>query len=278
MELPPVRTRPGPPARSTFSADPTVSPVSPTPASRAWHPHGLAIRDYGRGDRRAAVIAHRSDGAVYPMPARVFFRGPRQFPELERLALAECRGRVLDIGAGAGCHALALQARGHAVTALDISPDAVRVMRERGVRDPRAVDVFRFDPRLRSGAERAPYDTLLMLMNGIAIAKTLAGLRRFLRRVRPWIPADGRLLLDSMDLRRDAEFRQWLRARPRRPSRYFGEIRYRFEYGGRLGPSFPTLFVDARTLLREAAAVGWRGQVLFEEDDGGYLARLGPRK
>ena len=247
-----------------------------TPTARAWYPHGLAIRDFWRGDAKAAVIAHRSDGAVYPMAARVFFRGPRRFPELERLAIAECRGRVLDIGAGAGCHALALQARGHAVTALDISPDAVRVMGERGVLDARAVDVFRFDPPPRLGA--APYDTLLMLMNGSAIAKTLAGLRRFLRRVRRWIPEDGRLLLDSMDLRRDAEFRQWLQARPRKPSRYFGEIRYRFEYGARLGPSFPTLFVDARTLLREAAAAGWRGQVLFEEDDGGYLARLSPRR
>jgi SAM-dependent methyltransferase len=250
------------------------SPVSHPPAVRAWHPHGLAIRDYWRGERRAEILAHRSDGAVYPMPARVFFRGPRRFPELERLALAECRGRVLDIGAGAGCHALALQARGHAVTALDVSPDAVRVMRERGVRDVRAADVVRFAPGSRAGA--APYDTLLMLMNGIAIARTLAGLRRFLRRVRRWIPPDGRLLLDSMDLRRDAEFRRWLRARPRRPARYFGEIRYRFEYGGRVGPGFQTLFVDARTLLREAAAVGWRGQVLFEEDDGGYLARLSP--
>jgi hypothetical protein len=36
--------------------------------------------------------------------------------------------------------------------------------------------------------------------------------------------------------------------------------------------------VDPRTLLREAAQVGWRGQVLFEEEDGGYLARLSPRR
>lgn len=245
-------------------------------AARAWHPHGSAIRDYWQGETRAAIIAHRSDGAVYPMPARVFFRGPRHFPELERLAIAECRGRVLDIGAGAGCHALALQAHGHAVTALDVSPAAVRVMRARGVLDARAVEALRFAPRRRGG--EAPYDTLLMLMNGIAIARTLAGLRRLLRRVRPWLAEDGRLLMDSMDLRRDADFRRWMRGRKRPPVRYFGEIRYRFEYGGRSGPSFPTLFVDARTLLREAAAVGWRGQVLFEEEDGSYLARLSPSR
>ena len=245
-------------------------------AARAWHPHGLAIRDYWEGDRRAEIIAHRSDGAVYPMPARVFFRGPRQFPELERLAIAECRGRVLDIGAGAGCHALALQARGHAVTALDVSRDAVRVMRARGVLDARAVDALRFAPRGRGG--EAAYDTLLMLMNGIAIARTLAGLRRLLRRARHWLAEDGRLLMDSTDLRRDADFRCWMAGRKRLPTRYFGEIHYRFEYGGRSGPSFPTLFVDARTLLREASALGWGGQVLFEEADGNYLARLSPRR
>ena len=247
-------------------------------SAAAWHPHGLAIRDYAAGDRQAAVIAHRSDGAVYPMPARVFFRSPRAFPALERLAIAECRGRVLDIGAGAGCHALALQARGLAVTALDVSPAAVRVMRARGVRDARVADVFRFDPFARRESGSPPYGTLLMMMNGIAIARTLAGLRRFLRRVRRWIPADGRLLLDSMDVRRDDGYSRVELARSRARGRYFGEIRYRFEYRGRRGPNFPTLFVDARTLLREAARVGWRGQVLFEEEDGGYLARLSPRR
>ena len=251
--------------------------ISVSNAPAAWYPHGLAIRDYWKGDTEAAIIAHRSDGAVYPMPAHVFFRTHRRLPSLERLAIAECRGHVLDVGAGAGCHALALQARGHAVTALDISPDAVRVMRAQGVTDARAADVFRFKPTPRLAAS-APYDTLLMLMNGLALARTLSGLRRYLRRVRRWIPADGQLLADSMDLRRDDDFRRWLRHRPTRSTRYFGEIRYRFEYGGRIGPSFPTLFVDARTLLREAASVGWRGQVLFEEEDGSYLVRLVPRR
>jgi len=36
--------------------------------------------------------------------------------------------------------------------------------------------------------------------------------------------------------------------------------------------------VDARTLLREASALGWGGQVLFEEADGNYLVRLSPRR
>lgn len=249
--------------------------------SAAWHPHGLAIGDCYAGDRSAEVIAHRSDGAVYPMPARVFFRTPRAFPPLERFALRQARGRVLDIGAGAGCHALALQRRGLEVTALDVSRAAVRVMRARGVKDARVADVFRFEPRRRAAprgrdGEGAPYDTLLLLMNGIAIAGTLAGLRRFLKRVRRWLPADGRVLLDSMDLRRDRGYSRAALARSRRRGRYFGEIRYAFEYRGRRGPAFPTLFVDPRTLLRVAAQAGWRGQVLYEEDDGSYLARLSP--
>ncbi len=246
-------------------------------AANAWYPHGLAIRDYAAGDLRATITATRSDGAVYPMPACGFFRTPRAFPSLEKLAIRECVGRVLDIGAGAGCHTLALQARGHIVTALDISPDAVRVMRGRDVKDARTVDVFHFDPEKRKGHE-APYDTLLMLMNGIAIAKTLPGLRRYLRRVRRWIPADGRLLLDSMDVRKDDGYGRHALTESRKAGRYFGEIRYRFAYGGRTGPFFPALFVDSRTLLREARAVGWRGQVLYEEDDGSYLARLSPER
>jgi SAM-dependent methyltransferase len=233
--------------------------------AKGWNPLGLSIRDYARGDRGAAVIVLRGDGVAYPMPARLLFRPPQRFSALERAALRHCRGRVLDIGAGAGCHTLALQRRGLDVTAVDASPEAVRVMKSRGVRRC----------RVGNGLELpgAPYDTVLLLMNGIAIVKSIAGLHRFLRRCQRGIAPGGQILFDSMDLRLDDLSRN-APGRTRRSGRYFGEMSFRLRYRNRTGPRFQLLFIDFARLAREAERAGWRAQILFDEGEGRYLARL----
>ena len=114
--------------------------------------------------------------------------------ELPGAALALCRGRVLDVGAGVGALALPLQAAGHEVTALELLPGAVRVMRARGVRDARTGDLWTFEP------DRG-YDTVLALMNGAAAAGTVAGLIPLLAALAHSLAPHGQLLLDSTDLR-----------------------------------------------------------------------------
>ncbi len=236
--------------------------------ARGWNPLGLSIRDYAAGDAGAAVTVLRGDGAVYLMPARLFFRRPGAFSSLERAAVRRCRGRVLDIGAGAGCHTLALQRRGLTVVAVDSSPDAVRVMRRRGVRDARLGNGLRPDG--------GPFDTVLLMMNGIAIVKSLSGLRTFLRRARRVIAPKGQILFDTLDLRQDELAPAALRKRRLANRRYIGEMNFRMRYRGRTGPRFQLLFVDSARLRREAAGAGWRCQVLYEEEEGRYLARLTP--
>jgi SAM-dependent methyltransferase len=238
-------------------------------AAAGWHPHGLAIRDYLAGDRAAAVTAHRSDGLRYDIPAAVFFRAPGRFDPLERAALARCRGRVLDAGAGAGCHSLALQARGLSVCALDVAPQAVAAMRRRGVQEAVRGDVLRY----RGG----PFDTLLLLMNGIALVKSLPGLARFLKRARRLVRPGGQVLLDSLDLRRDDWSRAEALRRRRTGRRYFGVLGFRLEYRGRLGPGFHLLFIDPATLARHAARAGWDCQVIKTGAQGRFLARLTPK-
>jgi len=110
--------------------------------SAPWTPHGMALLDYFHGDTSAKIVVHGDDGETEVVPISVFFRGPAEFSALEEAALDLCRGRVLDAGAGAGCHALALQERDLAVCAIDIAPEAVEVMRMRGVRDARYADIF----------------------------------------------------------------------------------------------------------------------------------------
>jgi 2-polyprenyl-3-methyl-5-hydroxy-6-metoxy-1,4-benzoquinol methylase len=101
----------------------------------AMTPHGLALVAYFQGDSTAQLIIRRDDGVEDLLPVSHFFRSPPEFSPIEVAALKRCQGHVLDIGAGTGLHSLVLQSKGLTVTAIDISPEAVEIMVQRGVRN-----------------------------------------------------------------------------------------------------------------------------------------------
>ena len=81
--------------------------------------------DRWRGDRTANDVVERDDGFVDVEDTRRYLDPFRKWPAIDRRAFRRLRGRVLDVGCGAGRVALELQARGHDVTGIDVSPGAV---------------------------------------------------------------------------------------------------------------------------------------------------------
>jgi SAM-dependent methyltransferase len=232
-------------------------------------PYGQALRDFQNGDASATITVRRHDGFVSPLPAAVFFRKEAEFSQLEQKALALCRDRILDIGAGTGCHSLALQERGAKVQAIDISPQAIEILTKRGVANARLMDVFNLS------GER--FDTLLMMMHGIGMVETLSGLDRFLRHAKTMVSPGGQLLFDTLDVRRTTHPQHLaFQDANRKAGRYFGEIRLRFEYKGQRGPLFGWLHVDAKTLAGHAEQAGWECRIIHQQEDGNYLAQLIP--
>lgn len=233
-----------------------------------WRPHAEAMQAYFAGKTDAKIVVY-DDFERDEVPIAYFFREPEAFPPLERQALNLCYGRVLDVGAGSGCHTLALQARGLAVVALDTLPELVDIMSKRGVKNARCASIFDF-----SGP---PFDTVLMMMNGLGIAETLAGLRRLLGHVRHLVTPNGQLLADSTDLRpRQADGQPDWTATLRPDGRYIGELHFQLEYEGRKGPPFQQLYVDPDQLTDITHELGWTCELIFQPESPGYLARLTP--
>ena len=97
-------------------------------------PLGNAVKDFFITECNVDIIVESNIADKYIIPSSYFFRTYRNMPSLERIALSECKGKVLDIGAGAGCHSLHLQRSGFEVTALEISELCCEVMSKRGAR------------------------------------------------------------------------------------------------------------------------------------------------
>ena len=230
---------------------------------------GQALLDYQHGHSKAELTVQCSAADDEQLPAAYFFRTLLAMPELERQALDECRGRVLDLGAGAGCHALELQNRGFTdVRAIDHSAGAVQVMQARGVRDVAQHDIMA--PR---GKDERPYDTILMLMNGLGLAGTLEGLDKFLTHARTLLAPDGQILATSSDISYLYEDEDGaLVFNLNGP--YYGEVTYTFQYKDQVGEPFPWVFLDASLLEDAARQAGYEVEFLGEDEAGQYLVRL----
>jgi len=220
---------------------------------------GNALDDYFKKGKAAVLWLHNSYDEPEEMPVDIFFRTPEEMPDLELEALKLCRGKVLDVGAGVGSHALVLQQNNIDVTAIDISATAAKIMQLRGVKNAAALDIF---------FTTGKYDTLLFLMNGIGLTGTLAGFVAFLTQVKSLLNPNGQLIFDSSDISYLYE------GRPQPTNTYFGEVSYCYEYNHQKGNWFDWLYLDQATLTHLAKQNGWKCEIMFDDGEDQYLARL----
>ena len=246
---------------------------------------GEALSDYYQHGAAAKLWVHNKYGPKEEMRVAVYFRDADKMPELEWIALQHCKGRVLDIGAGAGSHSLVLQQMGLDVTALDLSPGAASVMEQRGVKKILRQDFFELSPGDLAtagtgvpanhdrgiGAGVGTFDTLLLMMNGIGLAGTLDGLRRFLGQARKIMAPGATLIFDSSDLAYMYDGKV-----PAGLPEYYGEILYQYGYRRQRSDWFKWLFIDRKTLTSLAAEEGWRTELLFEDESDQYLVKCKP--
>ena len=230
---------------------------------------GKALWDYYQGQAKSALFTHSSLGQEEEMPLGYLFRSFEEMPELEQEALKHCRGKVLDIGAGAGIHSLYLQEQGLDVLALDQSAGAIQCCKAQGIKQCLCTDFAGFH---RTTQEQ--YDTLLLLMNGIGLAETLQDLPAFLQSLKGLMAPNGQIILDSSDIRyvfeEDEDGGIWVP----NDRMYYGDVEYHFSYDGQKGDEFKWLFVDPQRLEEAAQLTGLSFELLKEGPHFDYLARL----
>lgn len=226
-------------------------------------PIGAAINDYARTKKPQDIIVSSDICDDDIIPIEVLFRKLDEMPAIEQMALDRCSGKVLDVGAGAGAHAIELMDRGIKVSAIDISTGAVDWMIKQGI-SARKVNFF--------DLKNETYDTILMLMNGIGIAGTLANLEKTLQHASSQLNKGGKILCDSSDIKylyEDEDGSLWVDLN----SEYYGNFRFQMKYKNEKGDWFDWLYVDFDNLFKAAESVGLKARRIHEEDDH-YLAEL----
>lgn len=206
---------------------------------------GQAIFDFQNGEKNLEVFQKINGEENEMLDPSYFFRAGNDLPFLELEAIKRAKGKVLDVGAGAGTHALETQKLGLETTAVDISSLSCEVMRQRGVLDVREMRV--------QDIKGEKFDTIFLLMNGIGMSQKLDLLAEFLSNIKDLLNPGGQIIGDSSDIL------YWF-AQPDGSvlvpgDDYYGEIEFDLSYK-ELHQRFDWLFVDPASAITNASKVG----------------------
>lgn len=229
---------------------------------------GKAILDYQTNNAPEDLITETSISEEDEMSVAYLFRTFEEMPLIEQKALELAKGKVLDIGCGAGSHSLYLQnEKGLDVTSIDISANAIECCQLRGLKNAIEVDVLDLDSNTNK------FDTILLLMNGTGIFGTLKKVPTFLQKLKSLLNPGGQILIDSSDIiymfDEDEDGGKWI------PSdNYYGEVTFTVTYKNEKEASFEWLYLDYNTLQNAAFDNGLKCELIKEGEHFDYLARL----
>jgi len=216
--------------------------------------YGRAILDFYEG-KGGFEIFELDDGFIDVamrggLPAFYFSPFDRWFDH-EKQALQLVRGRVLDIGCGAGRHCLYTQERGHDVIGIDNSPLAIEVAKRRGVRDARVMSIAEIGPAL------GVFDTLLLLGSNFALLQSRSTARTLLQQFHAVTAPDAQILAGVMDPHHGELASYCANNVVRNPDRMPGQLRMRIRYKGHATPWFDSLNVSKPELESVVDGTGW---------------------
>ncbi|MDK2771175.1 MAG: methyltransferase domain-containing protein [Flavobacterium sp.] len=233
---------------------------------------GKAILDFQTNNNPEDLITETSISEADEMSVAYLFRDYNEMPKMEQKALQLAKGKVLDVGCGAGSHSLYLQnERNLDVTSIDISANAIEACQLRGLKKALVQDVMKIDAEI---LQHDKYDTILLLMNGAGMCGKLKNISKFLVKLKSLLNEGGQILLDSSDIiymfDEDEDGGKWIPT----DVDYYGEVVFDISYKGEKEKPFDWMYIDYNTLQNAAHANGLKCELILEGEHFDYLAKL----
>lgn len=228
---------------------------------------GKAMLDFQTNNNPENLITETTISEEDEMSVAYLFRSFEEMPVIEQIALQTAKGKILDVGCGAGSHSLYLQNQHqHDVTAIDISANAIKTCELRGILKAKVQDVMTL--------KNEKFDTILLLMNGAGMCGKLNKVGSFLIKLKSLLNSNGQILLDSSDIiymfDEDEDGGKWISSE----NDYYGEVIFNIQYKGEKEKPFQWMYIDYNTLQHAAIANGLKCELLKEGEHYDYLARL----
>jgi 2-polyprenyl-3-methyl-5-hydroxy-6-metoxy-1,4-benzoquinol methylase len=234
---------------------------------------GHLLIDYQNGEQSVEIV-EREDGYIdiSRLGPLTYFAEYTEWAEHQKLATEYATGRVLDIGCGAGRHSLYLQKQGHDVLGTDISPLAVQLCKQRGIKNVSLVPITQLNSKL------GVFNTILMMGHNFGLVGSYKRAQWLLKRFASMTTEDGKIVAETMDPYQTENpahlaYHQYNRDR----GRMSGQLRLRIRYKQYATPWFDYLFVSKSELEDILVGTGWTIERYIDPDKPTYVAIMKKR-
>jgi len=212
-------------------------------------------------------VIEREDGYIDGMSTKAYFSEHRDWPAHEQKSMEFVKGKVLDIGCGAGRHSLYLQEKGFDVLGIDISPLAVNVCKLRGLKKTEVMSIEELNFKPES------FDTILMMGNNFGLLGNFQKARRLLRRFHKMTSNNARIIATTNDVSKtDNPFHLEYQEFNIRRGRMRGQIDLRIRFQKYATPWFDYLMVSREEMEEILKGTGWKVKEYIDSEGVNYIA------
>ena len=227
---------------------------------------GQMIWAYYQG-KEVFEIWERNDGYISIDLPKTYLSEYEDWALHQRKAMEFVKGKVLDIGCGAGRHSLYLQRKGFDVLGIDVSPLAVKVCRLRGLKKARVMSIeeVNFKP--------SSFDSIIMMGNNFSLFGSFKKARRLLKRFHRMTSSNALIVTETRDPYKTnnptyLEYYEFNKKRGRMSGRLRGRIRFE-KY---IGKWFDWLMVSKKEMKKILKGTGWKIKEFIDSNDSQYIA------
>ena len=229
--------------------------------------YGQEIFNYYKGKGGFEIVEREGGYFDVSSGPKVYFDEYRNWPTHQKEGVRYARGRVIDVGCGAGRVALYLQSKGTDVLGIDTSPLAIKVCRQRGVKKTKLMSITQLSKRI--GA----FDTIIMYGNNFGLFGSFKRARWLLRRLYNMTTDQGRIIAETFDVYDTKEpehlaYHKLNRAR----GRMSGQLRLRVRYKKYVTDWFDYLLVSKSEIKQILAGTGWKVKSFIDSKTSLYVA------
>lgn len=228
---------------------------------------GQMMWAYYRG-KEVCEIVERDDGyfSAYHGP-KVYFSEYRDWPLIGQKAMQFAKGRVLDIGCGAGRHSLYLQKKGLEVLGIDSSPLAIKICKLRGLKKAEIMSLEDVDFKPDS------FDTILMMGGNFGLLGSLTKARRLLKRFHKMTSEDALIIAETRDpYKTDNPAHLEYHKLNKKRGRMSGQVRIRVRFEKTVAEWFDWLMLSKEEMRELLQGTGWKVSEFIESEDSRYTA------
>ena len=206
----------------------------------------------------AEYLTERDDGNIKESLGSQYVAEFDDWLEPEKLAMDYVRGRVLDIGCGAGRVALYLQQQGLDVVGIDLSPGAIQVAKSRGIENAHLMDAESLE------FSEDVFDTVILFGNNFGILGEEPKIVEMFRTLSTVTTKDAVILAASVDpLFTDNPKHLAYHEKNRKEGKPPGLLKLRLNYKEEVGDWWNLLLAEQTRMADIADQAGWRADVFI---------------